>query len=165
MDENGTGGRGLLGDIKQTRPFESPRQQAGVGLLRTADVLRQRFSDVCGRHGITLQQYNVLRILRGARPEPLPTMEIADRMIERTPGITRLLDRLDRKGLATRERCAEDRRQVLCSITSEGLALLESLDEPMDREDRAALEALDDDEIAVLNRLLDRVLEANRGGG
>lgn len=153
---------GLLDDIKQTRPFESPRQHAVVGLMRTADVLRRRFADVCESHGVTLQQYNVLRILRGARPEALPTMEIAERMIERTPGVTRLLDRLDRKGLAVRERCAEDRRQVLCSITPEGLELLERMDEPVAREDHQALEALSEDEISALNDLLDRVLDADR---
>ena len=63
-----------------------------VALLRAADGVRRRMAGVLADAGLTLQQYNVLRILRGARPDPLPTLEIADRMIERTPGITRLLD-------------------------------------------------------------------------
>lgn len=149
----------LLGELKQRRPFRSARQRAVVGLMRVADILHQRFAEVCGPRGVTPQQYNVLRILRGARPERLPTMEIADRMIERTPGITRLLDRLDRKGLVDRERCAEDRRQVLCSITPEGLDLLAELDDPVTEADEAALATLDDEEIARLNDLLDRVLD------
>lgn len=150
--------RGLLDEIKQTRPFDSVRQEAVVGLLRTADILQQRFARICEPHGITPQQYNVLRILRGARPDPLPTMEIADRMIERTPGITRLLDRLENKGLVSRERCADDRRQVLCTITPRGLALLEALDEPVSEADTTALGMLDDEEVVRLVEVLDRVL-------
>lgn len=159
MTESG----GLLGELKQTHPFESPRQQAVVGLLRAADLVRQRFAAICGPHGITPQQYNVLRILRGARPDPLPTMAIAERMIERTPGITRLLDRLDRKGLVQRERCAEDRRQVLCSITEDGLELLEEMDEPVTREDHTALEMLSDEEVARLNDMLGKVVVGRAG--
>ncbi len=79
-------------------------------------------------HGITLQQFNVLRILRGAGDEGLPTLEVADRMIEQTPGVTRLLDRMEAKELVRRQRCPKDRRQHLCWITAKGLALLEKID-------------------------------------
>lgn len=147
----------LREEIGQTRPFESLRQEATVGILRTADVVRRKLEGVFEPYGITGQQYNVLRILRGARPEALPTMEIAERMIEKTPGVTRLVDRLEEKGLARRERSSEDRRCVLCTVTEEGLDLLAELDEPVREADEAALAALEDDEVERLIELLDRV--------
>lgn len=149
-------------ELKQTRPFRSPYQEATVGLLHTADVLRRRFEELFQAHGLTMQQYNVLRILRGARPESLPTMEIAERMIERTPGITRLVDRLEEKGLARRERSPEDRRCVLCTVTDAGLELLEELDDPVRGVDEQALSMLDRDEADSLIGMLDRVREGNK---
>jgi DNA-binding MarR family transcriptional regulator len=116
-------------EIKQTRPFQSAAHEAVVALFRTADVLHRELARVLQPEGITPQQYNVLRILRGAGREGLPTLEIAARMIEHTPGITRLLDRLERKGLVVRTRCPEDRRQVTCRIRAAGTSLLARLDE------------------------------------
>ncbi len=139
--------------------YRTRRQAAALGVLETAELLRRHFARVIEPHGLTLQQYNVLRILRGALPGPLPTMEIGDRMIERTPGITRLLDRLDAKGLVRRERCEEDRRQVLVSIGDAGLALLGELDGPVGDADEEALAMLEDGEVDRLRRLLDRVRE------
>lgn len=127
-----------------------------MGLLSTADVVRRYFAALLEPYGVTPQQYNVLRILRGAR-SPLPTMDIADRMVERAPGITRLLDRLHEKGLVNRERCADDRRQVLCSISPGGLALLEELDEPVNEADEAVLAMLGDGDVDRLLDLLDRI--------
>src|SRR5947207_13986566 len=95
-----------------------------VALIRTADVVRRAVGDVVEPHGITAQQYNVLRILRGAGREGLPTLEIAERMIEQTPGITRLIDRLESKKLVARERSATDRRCVYCRITAAGTDLV-----------------------------------------
>ena len=114
----------IRSEIKQGKPFRSPRQEAAIALLRTADVVRRRIARVVEPHGVTLQQYNVLRILAGAGGEGMPTLEIAARMIERAPGITRLLDRLEGKRLIRRERCPSDRRQVLCWIGESGLRLL-----------------------------------------
>lgn len=148
-----------MSTLTEAPRYRTSRQAAALAVLRAADVLRRRFGGILEPHGLTLQQYNVLRILRGALPEQLPTMEIGERMIERTPGITRLLDRLDRKGLVSRERCAEDRRQVLVGITQGGLALLRRLDEPVDVADEAALAMLSDRQIDQLRRLLDRVRE------
>jgi DNA-binding MarR family transcriptional regulator len=119
----------LQDEIRQRTPFRSPEHESLLALLHTADVVRRAHGSVVEPHGITGQQYNVLRILRGARPEQVPTLEIARRMIERTPGITRLLDRLEAKKLVARHRCPTDRRQVLCEITARGLELLASLDE------------------------------------
>src|SRR5215216_1776403 len=91
---------------------------------------------------ITGQQYNVLRILRGVHPDPLPVLEIAERMIEETPGITGLLDRLESKGLVRRQRCTADRRQVHCYVTAGGLALLTALDPLFDAVDADAIAPL-----------------------
>lgn len=106
------------------------------------------------QHDITNQQYNVLRILRGAGPGGLPTLDIAERMIEQTPGITRLLDKLESKKLVRRERPSDDRRQVLCYITQAGLSLLRKLDAPLTEQARQALRALAPPELDALIRLL-----------
>jgi DNA-binding MarR family transcriptional regulator len=143
-----------IGRKTSRQAFETPGQAALVGLLHTADVVRHHLDPLFAAYGLTGQQYNVLRILRGAHPEPLPTMEIAGRMIERAPGITGLLDRLERKGLVSRERCPEDRREVHCSITREGRGLLERLDEPVAHADETILAALDDVEVERLAELL-----------
>ncbi len=127
-----------------------------VSLLRTADLIRRAVSVVMDAQGITVQQYNVLRILRGAGGDGLPTLEIAERMIERTPGITRLLDRLEAKELVRRERCATDRRQVTCRISKTGLALLGSLDGPVAEAERVALSGLTPNQLQRLVALLDR---------
>jgi len=117
--------------IGQRKPVSSPAEEALLGLQRTADVVRRRFAELAEARGISLQQYNVLRILRGADAAGLPTLEIAEQMIEKTPGITRLLDKLEAKQLVRRRRCPGDRRQVLCWITDSGLVLLAGLDKPI----------------------------------
>ena len=138
-------------EIKQTRPFRSRSQEATMALLRTANLLRRRLDALVGAEGITSQQYNVLRILRGARA-PLPTMELAERMIDQTPGITRHVNNLEERGLIRREPWPGDKRQVLCQITPAGLRLLERLDAPMD--------AFDDDLASQLtHEQLDRLIE------
>ncbi len=150
----------LRGELQQKRPFRSHDQEGAIGIVRTADLLKRLFSRVMEPHGITVQQFNVLHILRGARPEQLPTLVIAGRMIEETPGITRLLDRLERKGLVKRERCASDRRQVLCEITPRGLALLDRLEEPVARLEREVMSVLSRDELRRLIETLDTVRES-----
>src|SRR5881394_2146497 len=106
------------------RPRQPPARTPYSTLLSTAKKVRTFFEAVCAPFDITGQQYNVLRILRGAEPAGLPTLMIAERMIERTPGITRMVDRLEAKKLVRRDRCESDRRQVLCTITATGLELL-----------------------------------------
>lgn len=150
----------LQAEIKQRKPFRSLAQEATVGLLRTSDVLWRRLAGVTGPEDVTPQQYNVLRILRGAGDAGLPTLEIAERMIEQAPGVTRLLDRLEAKSLVRRERCARDRRQVLCYITADGTKLLARLDGPIDEADEAAMAGLTESETKTLIRLLDKVRAA-----
>ena len=152
----------LQEEIKQNRPFSTSAEEGAVALLRTADVVRRYLSRVIDTGGITLQQYNVLRILRGAGERGMPTLEIADRMIEETPGITRLLDRLEAKLLVRRMRCLEDRRQVLCWITPEGLELLARLDEPVREADENALGALEPADIRSFISLLETIRAAHR---
>ena len=103
-------------------------EQAMVSLLMVAGRVQQALGDVCAARGITHDQYNVLRILRGVHPEGHPRYEIAQRLISRAPDVTRLLDRLEVQGLVERVRSAEDRRLSLSRITDHGLAVLEDLD-------------------------------------
>lgn len=147
--------RGLRAELKQRKPFRSPAEELSVGLLRTADVLRRVLSECTEAGGITLQQYNVLRILRGAGEEGLPTLEIAGRMIERAPGVTRLIDRLEKKGFAERRRCSPDRRQILCFITEAGLRILAKLDGPVASAEEAFAQAIGKTMVRRLNRSLE----------
>ena len=133
----------------------SPKpQDLTTAVLRTADLLSRRFAAALAPHGITSQQYNVLRILRGVHPAALPTLEVGARMIEQTPGVTRLLDRLEAAGLVKRERSGEDRRLVECRITPRGLKLLAALDGPIDEANRQAVQSIPAAERASLLRLL-----------
>jgi len=142
-------------EIQQRRPFSSPAEEAVVALVRTADLMRRALTHVVEPRGITLQQYNVLRILRGAGTEGLPTLEIAGRMIEQAPGVTRLLDRLQAKALVRRQRSAEDRRQIRCWITPAGLDLLQRLEAAMQEGGRTFMSPLSPADLATFIRLLD----------
>ena len=134
--------------------FHSLGQETAITLLRAADLVRRHFAGVLEPFGITLQQYNVLRILRGARPDGLPTLTISERMMEKTPGITRLLDRLEKRGWIERERDPEDRRRVWVKITDDGIDLLGRLDAPIDQADDDCVEALSDREQMQVVRAL-----------
>lgn len=153
----------IQAEIKQTRPFRTARQEAAIGLFRTVDELRRHFDRVIEPYGITGQQYNVLRILRGTHPDPLPTLEIGGRLIERVPGVTRLLDRLEEKGLVRRQRCTHDRRMVHCWISDAGLELLAGMDEAVNQADQDSMGDLTEDEVQTLIELLDRIREGTGG--
>ena len=131
-----------------------------MGLLRTADVLRWRLSEVLEPQGITLAQFNVLRILRGARETGLPTLEIGARLIEQSPGITRLIDRLEFAGLVRRERPRADRRQVLCHIEQKGIAILARLDTTVPQASEVLFAGLSSAEIDRLIVSLDAIRSA-----
>jgi DNA-binding MarR family transcriptional regulator len=152
--------RSVKDEIQQSRPFPTAADEAIVTLLRTADTVQRALSEVVAPHGITLQQYNVLRILRGAGPDGLPTLDVAARMIETTPGITRLLGRLEQKRLVRRQRSPEDHRRVLCFATERALALLGELDRPLSEAGQRILTPLGTRQTRELTRLLD----AARGG-
>jgi len=146
----------LQAEIRQRKPFVSLEEETYLNLVRTADALTRELELLLQPNGLTTTQYNVLRILRGAGERGLPTLEIAERMIEQAPGITRLVDRLEAKKLVVRERCDTDRRQVFCRITREGLALLAQLDQPVEEAEKDALRDLSDPQLARLLSLLDR---------
>lgn len=155
----------IANELKQDKPFRSLSLEAAISVFRTADVLRRFFDRVLSGHGITTQQYNVLRILRGAGPEGLPTLDITDRLIERTPGVTRMIDRLVGKKLVLRERCDTDRRIVYCRLTDAGRSLLEALDGPVNRADDQAMASLTAPDLRKLIELLDTVRAAHGSSG
>jgi MarR family transcriptional regulator, organic hydroperoxide resistance regulator len=159
MDPEGTS---LQQELRQTRPFRSPGEESVISILHTADVLRRDLSRVTEPRGITLQQYNVLRILRGAGDRDLPTLVIAERMVEQTPGITRLLNRLEAKGLVVRHRGRSDRRQVLCRLTAEGRAILERIDPEISAATEAQVAMLGLDEKMGLLGVLAAIRAARR---
>ena len=105
--------------------------QIFVALLKASDSLASEADQLMKANGLTSAQYNVLRILRGAGPEGLPCNAIAERMISRDPDMTRLLDRMEKRALISRERQKEDRRVVKARITDEGLKLLKKMDAPI----------------------------------
>jgi DNA-binding MarR family transcriptional regulator len=121
------GGR-IAEEIRQARPFASVEREAAVTLLRTGDVLRHAIESALRPWDVSPEQYNVLRILRGASAEGLPTLEIAERMLARSPNITRLVDKMVEKGLAERRAAAGDRRVVRVAATRKAHALLVELD-------------------------------------
>jgi DNA-binding MarR family transcriptional regulator len=121
----------LQGELKQTKPFASLEVEAFLNLVRTVDMLERRLNAELKEHELSMTQYNVLRILRGAGPNGLPCGEIGARLVTWDPDITRLIDRLERRGLVTRRREDEDRRVVLVRLTTSGAALL--LKDDLDR--------------------------------
>jgi len=119
-------------EIKQYKPEHRFGQVAVITIFRTADVLHHAVERSLSAFGLSAEQYNVLRILRGAGENGLPTLEISSRMLSRSPNITRLLDKLIAKKLARRSRPKEDRRVVIVSVTPQGLELLTHLDGVVD---------------------------------
>lgn len=152
----------LQDEIRQTRPFRSRQHEGVIALLRTVDVLRRENSNLIEPFGLTVQQYNVLRILRGADEQGLPTLDIADRMVEQTPGITRLLDKLELKKLVRRQRQKLDRRQVYCWITATAKKLLSKLDPLVDENVNRSLAALNEAELDQFVEMLCRVRQSLR---
>jgi DNA-binding MarR family transcriptional regulator len=153
-------GRGLQAELKQKVPFTSREQEAYLSLLRTADALEASMEARLKAFGLTGTQYNALRILRGAGAEGLPCSEVGERMIARDPDITRLLDRMQMRGLVERARGKRDRRVVYGKITGAGLKLLRELDEPVERHGREMLRHVGQAKLKQLIGLLELV----RGG-
>jgi DNA-binding MarR family transcriptional regulator len=121
----------LASDIKQRKPFESPEHEAYLNLVRSATALMRREAELLQTHDLTPAQFNVLRILRGAGRDGRICREIGERMLTWDPDVTKLLDRLEARGLVTRERQPHDRRAIVAHITPKGLSMLEKVDKPM----------------------------------
>jgi DNA-binding MarR family transcriptional regulator len=149
----------LQRELKKKKPFDVPEQEALLNLLRTADQLQIRFARLFRRFGLTPQQYNILRILRG-EAKPLPILEIASRMITVVPGITGLIDRLEAAGLVQRKRCEEDRRVVYACITERATALLADIDRPLIDLHKELLGHMDRTELEQMSRLLEKARES-----
>jgi DNA-binding MarR family transcriptional regulator len=147
--------------LRQER-FESPTHEAILNLLLAAAQVRESFDRICAEHGITPGQYNVLRILRGVHPEGYPRCEIADRLIERAPDVTRLIDRLEAAGLAERERSGHDRRLSMTRITRKGLKLLEDMRPAMDEAYRAFTSRLSPRDAKELSRICEHLYAGNQ---
>ncbi len=146
----------LQQELKKKRAFESAEQEAALSILRTSDQLQIRFARLLREHGLTPSQYNVLRILRG-EGEPLPILEIAGRTITVVPGITGLIDRLERAGFVKRVRCEKDRRVIYVALAEKGTKALAALDEPIAALHDKLLGHLAQAELKELIRLLDKV--------
>lgn len=121
----------LAAEIKQRKPFESPEHEAYLNLVRTAGALARREAALLKGYDLTPAQFNVLRILRGAEPDGLICREIGERLLAFDPDVTKLLDRLEARGLVTRARQPRDRRVIVARMTPDGLKMLQKVDKPM----------------------------------
>ena len=149
----------LQHELKKKRPFESPEEEALLSVVRTSDQLQIRFARLLREYGLTSPtQYNILRILRG-EGKPLPILEIASRTITVVPGITGLIDRLERAGFVNRLRCEKDRRVIYVALTDQGMTTLAALDEPLVALHHKLVGHLSQGELKELIRLLEKVRE------
>jgi DNA-binding MarR family transcriptional regulator len=150
---------GLQFELKQKTPFSLPEEELYLSLLRTVEGLKKRVDLMMDAQGLSGPQYNVLRILRGSEPTGLPCGEIGMRMVTRDSDITRILDRLEKKGWSTRTRNREDKRVVLARITPKGLSLLKSLDVPIVELHKLQLGVLGKTEIKSQVKALETIRE------
>ena len=141
--------------IKQTKPFRSVRQKALVNLMYTSNWIEERLRRIIKPYEITIQQYNVLRILRGAG-QPLTTSVIRERLIDKMSDTSRMVDRLCKKGLVERAQCCNDRRLVDISLTGQGLDLLREM-ELKSCEFELCLSGLSAEDAEALNHLLNKI--------
>ena len=145
----------LKREIRQTKPFSSLQEEVVLSMIRTADQLAAPMSEVLRAENLSLSQYNILRILRGSGEEGLPCGNISERMVRRDPDVTRLLDRLESRGLVTRYRDTTDRRVVRATLSSEGFRLLESLDDTVRKTMKQALAHVPREKLETLSELLE----------
>jgi DNA-binding MarR family transcriptional regulator len=148
-------GARLRDEIKQAKPFANAEQEAFLNLQRTADALMRGLEEALKPSGLSQTQYNVLRILRGAGEEGLLCREISERMVTRDPDITRMLDRLELRGLVTRSRDRRDRRSITVRITNAGARLVSELDRPIAQLHRNQLSHLGERKLLRLIALLE----------
>jgi DNA-binding MarR family transcriptional regulator len=151
--------KGIQAEIQQSKPFNNLEDEAAVALQRTADRLQWRLSEMLKAFGLSPTQYNALRILRGAGDQGRSCSEIAERMINHDPDITRLVDRLERRGLVARSREGRDRRVITTRITPAGLDLLATLDGPLEQFGRKLLGPLGEQRLRTLIQILQAVRE------
>jgi len=144
----------LREEIRQNKPFNSLQQEASLNLYRTSNVVTDSFEQMLKPYGITGTQYNVLRILRGAEPRGLCRNEVRDRLLNRMPDATRLLDRMEEAGLVSRSRDGEDRRLVSTQLTRQGRRLVDELDDVVAKEHQRRFGHLTEQQLRTLIKLL-----------
>ena len=149
----------LARELKKRGPFDSVQQEATLALMRTTDLLTNRIARLLRQHDLTLTQYNVLRILRG-EGQPLPVSEIAERMIQVAPAVTRVVDQLVASGLAVKNQSDSDRRVFRVEITAEAKRLLRRLDQPILTLHEDLLRGIDDQESRRLIITLEKIRES-----
>jgi DNA-binding MarR family transcriptional regulator len=149
-------GDALRQRLQQSR-FESDAQEALLNVLVAADHLRARVEQLCAEFGLSAPQYNVLRILRGIHPQGHSRCEIARRMIERAPDVTRLIDRLERRGWVERDRCERDRRLSISRITTAGLELLQRIGPQVEQVQHELEERLPREDCRELSRICEEI--------
>ena len=149
----------LQKELKKKQPFESPAQEAVLNILRTNDQFQNRFGRLFRQYGLTSSQYNVLRILRG-EGQPMPCLEVANRMIQVVPAITGLIDRLEKMKFVERHRCSHDRRIVYIQLTPAAEQLLAKLDRPVMQLHDTLMEHLNENELRELSRLLEKARQS-----
>jgi MarR family transcriptional regulator, 2-MHQ and catechol-resistance regulon repressor len=142
-------------DINQ-RTFRNPQQKSMVNLIYTYHWVVERIKQFLSEEDITLQQYNILRILRGSSPKPLSTLQIRERMLDKMSDTSRIVDRLRLKGLVEKSTAKSDKRLVDVLISDKGRKLLEKLDAQNTKLD-GIMQGLDEDEMKVFNDLLDKL--------
>lgn len=152
---------GLRTELRQRRPFQSAAHEAFLNVLRTAAVLSDELEQVLKPEGMSLAQYNVLRILRGAEPHGLCRNDVRDRMLTRMPDMTRLLDRMENAGLVVRARSESDRRLVTTRITGRAMQLLERVEGAVTEEHQRRFGRLSKADLRTLIGLLERVRESD----
>lgn len=141
------------------RKFDSVEQSAYLNLWRTYDLLKAYEDRLFSEYDLSAQQYNTLRLLKAVHPGRVPTLELGTRLVSRAPDMTRLLDRLEARGLIDRERLPENRRVVEIGITPEGVKLLSTLSRQVTECHSRQLGHMNAEELEMLNRLLDRCRE------
>ena len=151
--------RTLKDELKKRGPFDSVEQEATLAILRTSDLLANRFARLLREHDLTPTQYNVLRILRG-EGKPLPCLEVASRMIQVAPAITRVVDQLLTLGLITKTQSENDRRIFEIDITPAGGRLLKKLDAPILELHSTLLATVSPNDLSTLIRILETVRSA-----
>ena len=137
----------------KVRRFRSLTDEAILSMLVATGYLYARLGEICGRHGVTADQFNILRILRGAYPDGHPRYEVAQRMINRSADVTRFLDRLERQGLVERVRATEDRRLSISRITPAGLEVLKAIQPELDAMHKELTARMTEDDLRQLTRV------------
>jgi len=147
----------LQREIRQTRAIALLEEEASLNIVRTGDLLMRRIAELLKPHNLSPAQYNVLRILRGAGKEGASCKDIGERLLARDPDITRLMDRLEARGLLVRGRAKEDRRVVTHCLTKEGLALVNAFDRPIEKLHRGVMRGVPQGKLKDLIATLEEI--------